>query len=59
MIYAGIKAKEDLSPAARTALVVTGIGTIGYNGLNYLENEKDKQAAIGDRLTALVGDVEG
>ena len=36
MIYAGMKAEEELPRWARGALVLFGIMTIGYNGMNYL-----------------------
>lgn len=62
MIYAGYKAKEDLPRPLRFALIATGVATIGYNGMNYLENEEEGRAAKSEeldaKLDALVGDVE-
>ena len=65
MIYAGTKAKSELSPTVRAALIVTGVATIGYNGMNYILNEEEKARArideeerLNTQLNSLVGDVE-
>ena len=65
MIYAGAKAKSELSTPVRAALIVTGVATIGYNGMNYILNEEEKARArideedrINEQLDSLVGDVE-
>lgn len=42
MIYAGMKTEEELPHWARGALVLFGITTIGYNGMNYL-SVRDEQ----------------
>lgn len=42
MIWAGAKAKNDLPKWARTALVVSGITTIGFNGIRYMAIEDAK-----------------
>lgn len=44
IIYAGVKG--DFRPWIKTALVVTGVATIVYNGANYLENEKAKENGL-------------
>ena len=36
MIYAGMKTEDELPSIARGALVLLGLTTIGYNGMNYL-----------------------
>ena len=36
MIYAGMKTEDELPAVARGALVLLGLTTIGYNGMNYL-----------------------
>ena len=36
MIYAGMKTEDELPHWVRGALVLFGITTIGYNGMNYL-----------------------
>ena len=65
MIYAGAKAKSELSTPVRAGLIVAGVATIGYNGMNYLANEEDaarrrlnEEDRLNERLTSLVGDVE-
>ncbi len=40
MIWAGSKRNIDISGFARLVLVLGGIGTIYYNGVNYLRNDK-------------------
>lgn len=42
MIYAGVKSKE-LPEAARAALVIFGASTIGYNGINLLQSDKQHE----------------
>lgn len=38
MIWAGTKEDIDISQVARLILVLGGIGTMYYNGVNYLRN---------------------
>ena len=40
MIWAGSKRDIDISGFARLVLVFGGIGTMAYNGVNYLRNAK-------------------
>jgi hypothetical protein len=49
MIYAGMKCEDELPKWARFALVASGVATIGYNGMNYLEQEQLKE----DRIRAV------
>ena len=62
MIYAGMRAKSDLSKNVRIALIATGVATIGYNGNNFLLNEQErrsrKRRSIENQLNGIVGDVE-
>ncbi len=65
MIYAGSKAKSDLSSPVRAALVIAGIATIGYNGMNYITKEEEREqerlkegADLDAKLESLVGDVD-
>lgn len=44
LIYSGTRSKK-LPPLLRGGLVVSGILTMGYNGRNYLLNEKMKKEA--------------
>lgn len=65
MIWAGAKAKSDLSTPVRAALIITGVATIGYNGMNYLANEEEsmrrrlrEEEELDAKLEAMVGDLE-
>ena len=58
MIYAGVKA-EELPKSVRAALIATGIATVGYNGQNYLDNERDEQRAVDGKRAATPDDDEG
>ena len=40
MIWAGSKRDIDISGSARLVLILGGIGTMYYNGVNYLRNAK-------------------
>lgn len=46
MIYAGVKSEEELPRWVRGALVLFGITTIGYNGMNYLSVREERDAAM-------------
>jgi len=52
MIYAGMKTEEELPRWARGALVLFGITTIGYNGMNYL-SVRDEQAEMVEEYARL------
>ena len=43
MIYAGMKAENDLPNWVRFGLVASGIATIGYNGMNYLDQDEVRE----------------
>lgn len=61
MIYAGAKASTKLSQPVRTALIATGVATIGYNGRNYLINEKAKRIRkqrLAKQLEGIADDAE-
>ena len=45
LIYAG-RAQKELSQNARTFLVLSGIGTILFNGWNYLRISKPQQNVL-------------
>ncbi len=53
MIYAGMKAKNDLPTWARFGLIGFGISTIGYNLMNLLEQEKVKEERVKNVQAAL------
>ncbi len=42
-IWFGVKA-EEMPTWARVAMIAYGVGTIGYNAKNYLENEEAQKA---------------
>lgn len=42
-IWFGVRA-EEMPTWARVAMVAYGVGTIGYNAKNYLENEDAKKS---------------
>ncbi len=65
MIYAGAKAESDLPKSVRAALIIAGVATIGYNGMNYLANEEEhvadrlkEDADLDAKLESMVGEVE-
>jgi len=44
-IWFGMKAKE-MPSWARAAMVMYGVGTIGYNGQNYLETQEEERKSL-------------
>lgn len=61
IIYAGAKSGTKLSQPVRAALIATGVATIGYNGRNYLINEKAKRLRkrrLAKQLEGIVEDTE-
>lgn len=42
MVYAGMVTEDEIPRWARGALVLFGITTIGYNGMNYLSVREDQ-----------------
>ena len=52
MIYAGVKA--DLPGWARGSLILFGVTTIGYNGMNYLAVEEERKERVHDALAEKV-----
>lgn len=49
MIYAGVKTEEELPSWIRGALVLFGITTIGYNGMNYI-SARDRMKAVREEM---------
>lgn len=46
MIYAGMKTEDELPAVARVALVLLGLTTIGYNGMNYLSVREQGELGV-------------